>query len=191
MKRREVLPRQTSGVRRARADVRSQEGPLPRLGNTGLEPHRHREEAAHLAEDHLLTSLRGNRLRQQLADFTGIKVVDKPPGTRLTPPGQALVEVDKLTDSGEWVVVCALRRSSLTQHVGKEGGMASFLISHELDQSAVLSSEACSKEIRLGEDSQAVVEEIELDPFLVQTQGDGFVVEVTLYHVPRQRAICA
>jgi len=60
VQRREVLPCETGGVLGARADVRSEESPSPRLGDTGLEPDRHGVKTAHLAEDQLLASLGGN-----------------------------------------------------------------------------------------------------------------------------------
>jgi len=114
----EVLPCETGGVGRARRDVGSEERPGPRLRNTGLEPDGHGEETAHLAESHLLTSLGGNGLSEELTNLTAVKVVDETPNTRLTVAGKLLVEVEELTDSGVRVVVGALRGSGVTEHVG-------------------------------------------------------------------------
>lgn len=36
-------------------------------------------QTGHLTEDHLLTSLSGNRLGKELANLTGVEVVDEPP----------------------------------------------------------------------------------------------------------------
>ena len=113
------------------------------------------------------------------------------PDTRFTPASHLHVEVDELADSAEWVVVCALRRSSLAKHVGKESGMASFLDSHKGNVGAVLSSEASIEEILLREDGETVVEQIELNPLLVQTKSNGLVVKVAVHHVARQSAIGA
>lgn len=85
VQRREVLPCETGSVLGARADVWSEESPGPRLGDTSLKPDGHRVKTAHLAEDHLLTSLGGNGLRKELTDLTRVEVVDETPDTRLTP----------------------------------------------------------------------------------------------------------
>lgn len=186
---REVLPCETSGVLGARADVRSEESPGPRLGNTGLEPDGHRVETAHLAENHLLASLGSDGLSKELTNLAGVEVVDEAPDTRLTPAGKDLVEVDELTDVGEGVVVGALGRCGVSEHIGQESGVALLLLSHEGDQGAVLSSKTSSEEVLLGEDGKTVVEQIKLNPLLVETKGDGLVVEITLDHVARLRAV--
>jgi hypothetical protein len=189
VQRREVLPCEAGGALGAGADVRSEESPSPRLRDTGLEPDRHGVKTAHLAEDHLLASLGGDRLGKELTNLTGVEVVDETPDTRLTPAGKDLVEVDELADVGEGVVVGALRRGGVSEHIGQKGGVALLLLSHEGDQRAVLSSETSSYEVLIGEDGETVVEQVEFDPLLVETKGDGFVVEVGLDHVTGLSAV--
>jgi hypothetical protein len=189
VQRREVLPCEAGGTLGAGADVRSEESPGPRLGDTSLEPDGHRVETAHLAEDHLLTSLGGDGLGKELTNLAGVEVVDETPNTRLTPAGKDLVEVDELADVGERVVVSALRRGGVSEHVGQKGSVALLLLSHEGDQRTVLSSEASSDEVLIGEDGETIVEQVELDPLLVETKSDGLVVEVGLDHVTRLSAV--
>jgi hypothetical protein len=188
---REVLPCKTSGVLRARADVRSQVGPCPRLRNASLEPYGHGWETQHLTERDLLAGLGSNGLGEEVGDFARVKVSKETPDTRFTPAGNLHVEVDELADSAEWVVIGALRRSSLAKHVAKQSGMASFLDSHEGDVGAVLSSKASVEEILVREDSKAVVEQIKLNPLLVETKSNGLVVKVAVHHVTRQGAVGA
>jgi hypothetical protein len=186
---REVLPCETSGVLRARADVGSKVGPLPRLGNTGLEPDRLGVETKHLAERDLLTSLGGDGLGEEVGDLAGVHVGEETPDTRLAPAGDLHVEVDELANSAVGVVVGALGRSSLAEHVGEEGGVTSLLDSHESDVGAVLSSKTSVEEVLLGEDSKTVVEQVKLDPLLVETKGDGLVIEVAVHHVAGLSAV--
>jgi hypothetical protein len=180
---REVLPCETSGVLGTRADVGSEVGPLPRLGNTGLEPDGLGVKTEHLAERDLLTSLGGDGLREEVGDLAGVHVGEETPDTRLAPAGELHVEVDELANSAVGVVVGALRRSSLAKHVGEEGGVTSLLDSHEGNVGAVLSSETSVEEVLFGEDSKTVVEQVKLDPLLVETEGDGLVIEVAVHHV--------
>lgn len=49
--------------------------------------------------------------------------------------------------------------------------MPDFLLSHKLDQEAVLRGQASSHEIIYRESGKPVLEEIELYPFLVQSKG--------------------
>lgn len=83
----------------------------------------------------------------------------------------------------------ALWWSRLSEHVGEQGCVALLLLSHKLDQRAVLRSEASSQEVLLREGCKAVVEEIQLDPLLVQAESDRLVVEVTVDHVSRESAV--
>jgi hypothetical protein len=128
-------------------------------------------------------------LRQKLTNLARVKVVDEAPDTRFTPAGELLVEVDELANGSEWVVVGALRSSSLSEHVGKEGGMASLLNRHEGNVRAVLSSEASVEEVLVGEDGKTVVEQVKLDPLLIETKLNGLVVEVTVHQVTRLSAV--
>ena len=100
-------------------------------------------------------------------------MVDEAPHTRLSKTSQALHEVEPLTDSGIWVVVDALFGSSLTKHVGQKGGMSRFLVGHELDQRHVLGIETGLEEFSFGESGEAVVEEVEFDPFLSHMSVNG------------------
>ena len=133
VQRREVLPCEAGSALRARADVRGKESPGPRLRDTSLEPDGHGVKTAELAEDHLLASLSGDGLGKELANLARVEVVDETPDTRLTPAGKDLVEVNKLAHVGVRVVVSALRRGSVSKHVGKKGGVTLFLLGHEGD----------------------------------------------------------
>mgnify|MGYP003624082379 CR=1 FL=1 len=79
--RREVLPRETSGVFWTLADIRSKVGPCPRLGDTSLKPYWHRWKTEHLTERELLTRLGGDGLRQKLSSLARVEMVDKSPDT--------------------------------------------------------------------------------------------------------------
>lgn len=48
--------------------------------------------------------------------------------------------------------------------------MPDFLLCHELDQVSVFSSEASGSELFLGELSESMVEQIQLNPLLIQSQ---------------------
>ena len=65
------------------------------------------------------------------------------------------------------------------------------MVGHELDVGAVFGCETSVDEVLLGEDGETVVEEIELDPFLVQAEGDGLEVEIRVDHVTWLRAVRA
>jgi hypothetical protein len=186
---REVLPCEASGVLGARADIRGKVSPRPRLGDTSLKPNGHGCKTEHLTEGHLLASLGGNGLGQKLTDLARVEVVDESPNTRLTPAGKLLVEVDELANSAVGVVVGALRSSSLAEHVGEQSSVTSFLNSHESNVGAVFSSKASVKEVLVGEDSKTVVEQVKLDPLLVETKLNGLVVEVTVHLVTGLSAI--
>ena len=69
--------------------------------------------------------------------------------------------------------------------------MASLLNSHEGDVGAVLRCEASVKEILVREDSETVVEQVKLNPLLVQAKHDRLVIEVTVHHVARLSAVGA
>jgi len=146
-------------------------------------------KAEHLAERHLLAGLGGNGLGEEGGNLAGVQVGEEAPDARLAPAGELLVEVDELADGAVRVVVGALGRSSLAEHVGQEGGVATLLLGHEGNVGAVLSSQTSVEEILCGEDGETVVEQVEFDPFLVKTQGDGLVVEVAVHHVAGLTAV--
>lgn len=74
-------------------------------------------------------------------------------------------------------------------HVGEQCSVSLLLLSHELDEGDVFLGQASGEEVFLGERGDAVVEGVKLDPFLIEAQHDGFVVEVALNHVPRLTAV--
>ena len=89
-----------------------------------------------------------------------------------------------LPNGGTRVVVCALLwRMRRSQHVANQGRVTNFLVSHKFNEEAVLSSKASSFEIGNGELGKAPVKQVELDPFLVQGQGQRLVIEVRLRDV--------
>lgn len=143
----------------------------------------------HLAESHLLSSLGGNGLRQKLTNFTRVEMVDKSPHTRFTKASKTLAEVGEFADSLIGVIVSALGRSSLAEHVGQKRGMSRLLISHKLNVRAVLRSQTRIKEVLFVEYGETIVEQIELDPLLVQAKGDRLEVEVTLNLVTRKSPV--
>jgi hypothetical protein len=57
------------------------------LRDAGFEPDWHRVQAGELAENHLLSGLGGDGLREQLADFAGVEVVDETPDAGFAPAG--------------------------------------------------------------------------------------------------------
>jgi hypothetical protein len=92
--------------------------------HTRREGHRHGMQAQHLAEGHLLTSLDRLGLNQQGSDLTAVQVGDKPPVTALTPPGELDIEVNKLTNGSEGVVIGALLGRCLTKHVSEKSSVS-------------------------------------------------------------------
>ncbi len=158
MKNREVLPCQASGVLGAVGDIGSKHRPSPALGPAVLEPNIHRGKTAHLAEDLLLTRLGGDGLSKQLPNLTRIEVIDEAPDARLAKAGEALHEIEPLTDGGVWVVVNTLLGCGLTKHVGQKGGVAAFLVSHELDQGHVFGVKTGRNEVSFGELCKTVME---------------------------------
>lgn len=171
VERREVLPCQTSSVLGARADVRREVGPLPGLRDASLEPNVHWNKPRHLAESHLLAGLGGDRLSKELTDLARVKVIDEPPNTRLAPASDDLHEINPLTRVSIRVVVGALRRRRLANHVGDESCVALLLLCHEPDMRDILRSQAVCEHLLVGEDGDAVVEKVKLDPLLIQTKN--------------------
>jgi hypothetical protein len=104
------------------------------------------------------------------------------PDTRLAKSSELLGEVEGLVDRGEGVVVCALRsRASRTsEKVAEKRSVPRFLIGHKLNEKAIRWSEASCGEVLLAESSKNVVEEIKLNPLLVESKKNGLIVEVRL-----------
>jgi hypothetical protein len=111
--------------------------------------------------------------------------------TGLSEASQLLVEVDKLPDGGERVVVCTLWGRSRSQDVAEKSSVTDLLVGHELDQKAILRSETGVLEIFNREHCQAVVEKIQLDPFLIQSQSERLVIEIGNRMVVRKSAVGA
>jgi hypothetical protein len=116
-------------------------------------------------------------------------MAQEPPVTGLTPARELDIEVNELTDRFKRVVVGALFRGGFTQHIGQQRGVPSLLNCHVFDQLTIFSSEARIDKVLLAERFQSVVEQVELDVFLVKTQGDGLVIEVALNGVHGECAI--
>jgi len=98
-------------------------------------------------------------------------VRDETIDSRLAPPSQALAEIDKVPDGVEVVrVLASLCASSSTvgEDVAEQDGVADFLVGHEVDQGDIVWSESGGGELLHGESGDTVVEQVELDPFLVQ-----------------------
>ena len=131
-----------------------------------LEPDIHWGKTTHLAEDHLLTSLGSNGLGQKLANFTRIEMIDETPNTGLPEASQARHKVEPFTNGAIWIIVDTLLGCSLSEHVGQEGGVSGFLVGHEFDERHVLSIETRLEELSFGEAGEAVVEEVQFNPFL-------------------------
>ena len=107
---REVLPGQTGLVGWARADVRGQQGPAPRLRDPDFEPDRHRKEAVKLTEDQLLPGFGRDGLQQQLSCFSGIEMVEETVHARFAKASELLTEVDELSHGGVGIIIRALDR---------------------------------------------------------------------------------
>ena len=91
--------------------------------------------------------------------------------TGFTESGQFLGEVEEFPDGLVGVVVGALLRGSSAEDVGQHCRVSDFLVGHEFDQETVFSGEAGLFEVFDRESSKSVVEEVEFDVFLVDTQG--------------------
>ena len=168
---REVLPGQTGLVGGARADVWSEQCPCPGLGDADLEPDGHGEEAFELAEDHLLTRFGGDGLRQEGGCLAGVEVAEEAIDAGFAESGQLLGEVEEFPDGLVGVVVGALLRGSSAEDVGQHCRVSDFLVGHEFDQETVFSGETGLFEVFDRESSKSVVEEVEFDEFLVDTQS--------------------
>lgn len=167
----EVLPRKPGLIGRALADVRRKQSPSPALRDSRLEPDGHGEETIKLAEDHLLTRFGGDGLQKELRGFARVEVVEEAVHARLAEASELLAEVDVLADGSVRIVVGTLHRCLSAQDVAQQGGVADFLVGHELDQESIVGGEACSLKVFDREASESIVEEVQLDPLLVE--GDG------------------
>lgn len=130
---REVLPCKACLALGAMRDIRRQQRPRPRLRHANLKPYRHREQSLKLPEDHLLPRLSGNRLREQRRGLARIQMPQEPINARLPEARQLLAEVEEFGDGVVGVVVGTLFGGRAAQDVGEHGGVADFLVGHELD----------------------------------------------------------
>jgi hypothetical protein len=88
-------------------------------------------------------------------------------GARLAISSVLNRKVDELANSLEGILVLARLRSSCTQHVGDDLGVANFLLSHEVDQDAVIISQTSSFEFLYAEASKCILEQVKLNVLLV------------------------
>lgn len=176
---REVLPRQTGLVLRARGDVWCDERPGPRLRDANLKPHGHGEESLELPEDHLLACLRGNRLCEQGRCLARVQVSQESVDARLSEPRELLAEVQEFVDGSVGVVVDAFLRGRGAQDVGQHRGVANFLVRHVFNQVAVFGRQAGVLEILDREPGQTIVKEVQLDVLLVR--GEGLLTFISIY----------
>lgn len=179
---------------RARGDVSREQGPRHGLRDTALEPDGHGVRAGELAEDHLLSRLGGDGLEKELRGGSRVEVREEAVhsglspggqhgssgGGKYAPSGEPLAEVDKVSDGVKVVLVLALLRggsAAVVDDVGQERGVADLLVGHELDQRDVIGSETGLGEVLGGESGDTVVEQVELDPLLVESHDERLVVD--------------
>ena len=133
-----------------------------------------------LSESHLLAGLGRDRLGQEGSRWPGVELAQETPNTRLSPSGELLVEVHIASNisEGTSVVVGTLLCGSRSEDVGQELGMSSLLVCHELEQTTLVGVDAGVFKLCHGECLQAIVEEIKLDPLLIETEVERGVVEI-------------
>lgn len=179
-------------------DVSRKQCPGHRLGDTGLEVDWHRVGTGELSEDHLLSGLGGDTLGEQGSGRSGVEVGEETIDTGFTPrrsqhtprryehscdspSSEPLTEVDKVSNSLKVILVSALKRSLFTtvfDNVGEQLGVTDLLIGHEVDQRNVVWSHTGLGKLLLGESGDTVVEQVELDPFLVEGDDERLIVKV-------------
>lgn len=177
---REVLPLDVRVLRGARDEVSAQKGPCHGLRDTGLEVNGDGESAGELSEGELLTGLGGDRLREQARRGPRVEVRQEAVYAGLAPSGKSLTEVDKVAHGLEVVLVLALQGSCATtvgDDVADELCVADFLVGEELDEGARLGIDASGVELCVGKALETVVEQVELDPLLVQSKGERLEVD--------------
>jgi len=97
-------------------------------------------------------------------------MLQEPVYTRLAKARELLTKVHELSNRFEVIAVLALLRTASLEHVGDQGGVSDFLLSHELNEVAIFGVESHSFKVLDGEASKTVVEQIKFNPFLVQCQ---------------------
>lgn len=94
-----------------------------------------------------------------------------------------LREVDELADGVEGIGVVALLRAVALQERLNERRVHDFLLCHKLKEVALLGVDACLVELVVGELREAIVEQVEFDPLLVERQVQRLEVEVAVIDV--------
>jgi hypothetical protein len=153
-----------------------------------------------LPESHLLTSLGGDGLQEQLSSGTRVEGGEETVNSRLSKSSEDGAELDELGDGVEVVGVRALlgtcrgsycdqnrvegrgaKGSQLTstlQNVRDQVGVSDLLLGHEADELSLLGVNTLGVELGVREPGETVVEEVELDPLLVQGQVETLEVKV-------------
>lgn len=121
-------------------------------------------------EDELLMSFNGNILQEQLCGRIRVQVWEKVVYFSFILVGQFLVEVDKFSNVGNWIVVGVLFGSLWFQYVGNNGCVVNFLVSYVLDQELVFGINVIGIEFFIVESCKILMEEIKFDLFLVKSQ---------------------
>lgn len=81
-------------------------------------------------------------------------------------------------DSAVGIIVSALRRRCLAEHVGEKRGVSLLLVGHEVDECLIFDADSGCGKILCSEGGETIVEQIKLDPFLIQAEGNaGEVLE--------------
>lgn len=81
-----------------------------------------------------------------------------------------LTKIQKLGHRLERIRILAPLRALALQDIAYQGSVSDLLVGHVLDEELVGGGDAGGLELGGGELGEAVVEEVELDPFLVQRQ---------------------
>ena len=156
-------------------NVSREQRPSHGLGDTGLKVDWHGVSTGELSECHLLSSLGRDRLGEEGGSVSSIEVGEESIDTRFSPSGESLTEVDKVSDSVKVVGIGTLLGWGVTavgDDVGEEGSMADFLVGHELDQRDVVGVQSSLFKLFSAESRDTVVEQVELDPLLVQSEEE-------------------
>lgn len=107
----------------------------------------------------------------------------EPIHTRLSKPRELLAEVQELVDGFVGIVVDALFGGAGTQDVGQHRCVADFLVGHVFDEEAVFGCQAGFFEVFDGEAREAIMEEVEFNVFLVQSESLHSLAFILGYHV--------
>ena len=94
-----------------------------------------------------------------------------------------LREVDELADGVEGIGVVALLRAVALQERLNVRRVPDFLLRHKVKEVALLGVDASFIELVIRELRKAIVEEVELNPLLVERQIEGLEIEVAVVHV--------